>query len=104
MSKPPCDSHKGLQTSTRAAFEQSELHSLIRALSLQKHVTRRWPVGGGTQKPLSQLPLQQSLEVLQALPFDVHPAAQVPNLEVPILEQVPLQHCVSFLHFFPSGL
>jgi hypothetical protein len=30
--------------------------------------------------------------------------AQVPCLEVPLLTQLPLQHCASFLHFFPVGL
>ena len=50
------------------------------------------------RKPLEQLPLQQSLEVLQVPPSDVHAAAQVPP------SHFPLQHCAFFLHFFPSGL
>ena len=42
----------------------------------------------GQQKPLEQLPLQQSLEVLQVPPSEVHAAAHVPV----VLSQLPLQH------------
>jgi hypothetical protein len=60
------------------------------------------PAGQAEHCPLTQLPLQHSLALAQVTPFSWQ--AQVPLLEVPLLEQMPLQHCLSFLHFFPSGL
>jgi hypothetical protein len=51
-----------------------------------------------TQVPLLQFPLQHSLPPAQDPPLDVQPAAHL------LLSHLPLQHCLSFLHFFPSGL
>jgi hypothetical protein len=91
--------------------------------------TKSGPAPEGLQVPLllSQLPLQQSLPLVQDLPVSRHEAqvlvivlqislqhslsavqeppfaTHVAAAQVP-LEQTPLQHCASFLHFFPSGL
>ena len=65
-------------------------------------LSRTLPDGhGSAHTPLAQRPLQQSVLPLQGALIDPHvggASAQVPP------SQLPLQHCVSFLHRFPLRL
>jgi len=56
------------------------------------------PDGQAEHAPLTQLPLEQTLPQKPQL------FGSVCRLVHLSLQQVPLQHCAFFLHFFPSGL
>jgi hypothetical protein len=96
MSK--CNAHWSIQNSSVESSSQSsvELHVLITTPSLQLQVMRL--------AVARQWPLQQRKFWLHCSPSGRPQSPPRPPTQVPLLEQSPLQHCVSLLQCLPLRL
>jgi hypothetical protein len=98
---PPSSSSQPVLFWSQPAARHSSV--VVQGLAQVPLLSRTLPDGhGSAHTPLAQRPLQQSVLPVQVAPIDPHVGGA--SAQVPLSSQLPLQHCVSFLHFFPLRL